>query len=196
MSTTNKEWEGIHPDLVSTDQAKHILSESQKYLAAINELSDRITKRSFTILAIVLSFCSIIYSVLWNSLVKGVMIDLTTYWPVVITIFPIIFPLIKLLKVIFPRDSFPIGRRPKQVNMEIFEKTQEENKEKYFYLSEIRVYQKHIDFVENQNINRTNDYKNALQFLIGYAFFLLLFLIIYCTSIGVPSVPGVGVVGS
>lgn len=177
-------WECYNPIHISLPQAQYVLTEAQKSLASLNELANRITQRAYTILAILIGTSSFLYSFIWGKIITGSTISLASYWPMVLAILLVIYPFINIIKLIFPRDVYPNGRRPRDIVMEDFQEIPEEYREQAFHLTEIKHFQSVIDLTEYQNIVRTSKFKRTLTFLVIYALSILFALLVYSTLIG------------
>ena len=164
------------------ESLKFILEHGLEHLEQTVEISNKITARAFTILSVLIPVLSVMLGILFNYQFEktenmppeGLMIVS------VILIFPLLYCLVLLIRLIFPRLIQPLGRPPAELDDPDYLENPEYNKNQQYLLmiiNEIDNCQNKIAFNDASNTKRIKLFKTALWVIVitlALATFLLI----------------------
>ena len=164
---------------INIDNAKFILDEAKAYVKYVSDVSDKITNRAFSILAILIPVTAALMVFVVNEKVKPVFSDKVIMNLLLLVIVGLIAIMFGLSKIVFPRMFMPLGREPKQICTPEFLSVNLDVKlaQLSIVLKEIENCQTKVDYNEGQNGRRTKQLEYAML-SIGFLFVIATSIII------------------
>jgi hypothetical protein len=176
---------------IDKDLMKFYFEQAEKSLKSTLELADKISVRAYALLAVVVPVMSIIFSNLSKNYFGIELLSCQLLGLLWLLLIPIAISFVLLIKVVFPKDYYQLGREPKYIVKKEYYDNPEYPKEESYKLVlsyELENYQYRVSYMDDMNNIRVKSIKTAFRVSMGALSVFVLMLIIKMFSLGELSV--------
>ena len=166
---------------IDKDLMKFYFEQAEKSLKSTLELADKISVRAYALLAVIVPVLSIIFSYLSKNYFGTELLSCQLLGLLWLLFIPVGISFVLLVKVVFPKDYYQLGREPKYIVKKEYYDNPEYPKEESYKLMlsyELENYQYRISYMDNINNSRVKLIKTAFRVSMGTLAVFALMLVI------------------